>query len=102
MIKDLYDTSGKVCCICFDDFNNGDKALVLDCGNNHLFCEECQKQWSVIYPGGDVVEPEDNMEIDWAATCPVCRCPSDVIGVFNAQNYYPGSGLNKENPIRID
>ena len=29
------------CMICRDDFNDGDLAVVLGCGNNHVICNDC-------------------------------------------------------------
>ena len=29
------------CMVCQDDFNDGDLAVVLGCGNNHVICNDC-------------------------------------------------------------
>ena len=115
----VYDSSNKSCCICFDDFNNGDHIVVL-CDNNHVICGDCCLNWEYTHPLlCDCDEPTDNdykvttlefdnvvhkfvkRDLSESQPCPVCREPVNGCSLYMAQVYYPGSGT-ETSPININ
>jgi len=92
----LFDTTTKVCCICFDSFENGDDVIALTCGGHHLLCLSCCVNYE-IYLGGREEEEEG-----WQFNCPLCRVDSEVKACYKAQNYYKGSGKTVDTAIEID
>ena len=105
----VYDSSNKTCCICFDDFNNGDHIVVL-CDNNRVICSDCCLNWEYTHPlicdcnGSAGIYEVKTLEFDSAVhkfiirdssesqPCPVCHEPVKDCSLYMAQVYYAGSG----------
>lgn len=87
-------TTGVECCICLEEFDNGQPVFVLDCGGHHMLCRGCIH---------DAVEATNG-------SCPVCRGVAGYDGanavkraeVYVSQNYYKGSGSSAGDAIVID
>jgi hypothetical protein len=80
------DATGKDCSICLENFNNGEKLVVLSCGGSHMLCEECFEMWRATKDDYDVI-------------CPECRETSHASTVVTAQTYIKGG--TEDDPITL-
>ena len=112
----IFDCTGKRCFICFDEFNNGDDAVVV-CGNDHALCMGCADSWDFTHPlvcrcatsKGERLTVESILDGTGIVSfrhyepgsCPVCRESVTLISIEKCQNYYAGSG-SESSPITVD
>ena len=87
---EVFDATDKLCCVCHEEFTNGDILMHLGCGNHHVLCEGCHEGWTNMNDS-DVTFPK----------CPICREFSDVTSVYDAQVFAPGSG-KVDDPIVVE
>lgn len=89
---DIIPVSGETCCMCFDEFEDGDECNVIGCGGHHLLCFACVEKFDHF---------TDTLAEDGSVLCPVCRGESHVHQICAAVNYSP-DGATYNDPIVVD
>ncbi len=89
----------------FEEFNNGDIALVMSCPGRHVMHRDCHIRFESherAIEEDDLSDEQYDGRLDGADICPCCRQMSHCATEVTIQNFFPGSGKTSEDAIMMD